>query len=272
MTALSATVTAAFLLACSSDASPSSEQETASANPTDPNKPGASGPSTPGTAPGTTPGTAAAPDSDAAPPPAECKRTEPSKACGVSPQCGCASGKTCDVVDVVGNARCVTAGTSPMGHACGGSADCAVGLTCVFGTCHAFCNNPGNACAQPGTGACVQVTSMEGDDVPNLAVCRIACAPHDPASCGGSTEAGPAVCHVDGEGNTECQSGGSRTEGDTCSPTDECGPGLACVSSKESSTCKRWCRVGEKDCGSDASCAAFSPAVNVRGVAYGSCS
>jgi hypothetical protein len=184
----------------------------------------------------------------------------------VSPQCGCAEGKTCDVVDQRGSARCVSAGSVAMGHPCEASGDCALGLTCVFGTCHAFCNDPGQACGEPGTGDCAQVKTTDGDDVPNLMVCRVACEPYDEASCGA------AVCNVDPQGKTECQAGGSREEGEECSPTDTCGPGLGCVTADKKSSCKRWCRLGGSDCGADKSCNGFSPELVVNGVPYGACS
>ncbi len=261
LTALAASVIAGTLPACSSE-STRDGYDTTTSNPTDPGKPGspdAASPSTPGEG---------APDSGAAAPSDEnCNKPEPSKACGVSPQCGCSDGRTCDVVDLKGNARCVKAGEVPMGHPCGATAnECAAGLTCMFGTCHAFCNNPGGACSQPGTGACVQVKTTDGADVPNLTVCRIACEPADPNSCGG------AACIIDVNGNTECQTaGGSKAEGENCSG-DECGPGLGCVTGADKkSTCKRWCRLSEDDCGTGKSCRGFSPEVLVRGVAYGSC-
>ena len=256
--ALSATVLAASLVACSSDSERDGFESTTT-SPTDPKRPDA-GEST-SSASGD-----AAPDSADPAAPDDCKRAAPSNACGVSPQCGCSAGRTCDVVDSNGNARCVKAGEAPMGHPCTSSGGCGVGLTCVFGTCHAFCNNPGDACGQPGTGACTQVKTTDGADVPNLAVCRVACEPHDPATCGG------AVCIIDAEGNTECQSGGSRKEGETCSPEEECGPGLGCVTAGDESTCRRWCRLDADDCGPNMECTGFSPEVLVRGVAYGSCS
>ena len=259
MAVLSATVIGASLVACSSDGSRAG-YETTSTDSTDPKKPGASNPDAPGEADPDSGATAAAPADD-------CKTVAPSNACGVAPQCGCSEGRTCDVVDALGNARCVKAGDAPMGHPCGSTTECAAGMTCVFGTCHAFCNNPGDACSQPGTGACVQVKTTDGADVPNLAVCRVACAPHDPASCGG------AVCIIDQDGNTECQSGGgSRKEGETCSPEEQCGPGLGCVTSEDESTCRRWCRLAEDDCGAGQACTGFSPEVLVRGEAYGACS
>lgn len=254
VTVLSATVFGGSILACSSDG-PGASYETSSADSTDPGKSKASDPSAPG-----------ADDSGSTGADAEdCKTAPPTNMCGVSPQCGCAAGKTCDVVSTGGSARCVAAGTKPMGHPCSATAECAAGMTCVFGTCHAFCSEDGERCAQRGTGACVQVKTTGGEDVPNLAVCRVACEPYDPATCGG------AVCVIDRDGETECQSGGSRAEGETCSPEEACGPGLGCVTSDDASTCRRWCRLGESDCGDGKACTGFDPEVVVRGEAYGSC-
>ncbi|HVJ95120.1 MAG TPA: hypothetical protein VM580_35325 [Labilithrix sp.] len=167
---------------------------------------------------------------------------------------------------------CVTAGEAPMGHPCTGTEDCATGLTCIFGICHAFCNDPTKPCSQANTGVCDQIKTTDGDDIPNLAICRVACEPHDPSSCGGKTSAGTGVCRVLATGDTECQAEGERAEGDACSPEDDCGPGLVCVTTDSTSSCKRWCRVGKTDCASGSTCRAFANDIIVRGVLYGSCS
>lgn len=227
-----------------------------------------------------------APDASPPPPPAPeapkpasdggdeadpCKRAPPSLLCGVAPQCGCSPTETCDVANTLGEAACVTAGKAAMGWPCTATAGCSRGLTCIFGTCHAFCGSPGTACGIAGTGACLQVTTQSGTDVPNLAVCLIACAPHDPTSCGGETNAGTGACVVDSNGATDCQTGGARKEDESCSPTDPCGPALVCTTRGDKSTCERWCRVGQNDCGTDKTCGGFQPEVKVGGVAYGAC-
>lgn len=213
------------------------------------------------------------------PPASNCKTAAPSNACGVVPQCGCAKTQTCDVVDASGTAKCVAFGKAAMGRPCTATAGCAQGLTCVFGTCHAFCDKPGSACGQTGgaggltgVGACVQVNGQSGTAIPNLAVCMVQCALHDPSSCGGKTNAGVGVCFVDDKGNTDCQEGGTRAENQTCSPTDDCGPGLVCVKpATGSDACKRWCRVSTNDCGGTAQCRGFSTKVIVGTVEYGAC-
>jgi hypothetical protein len=142
----------------------------------------------------------------------------------------------------------------------------------MFNICHAFCSDSTTACSQPGTGACAQITTQEGVPIPNLLICRVACDLHDPMSCGGTTASGTGVCKVDDQSQTECQEGGTLKEGDTCTPPGECGPGLSCVTSGSTSTCKRWCRIGEKDCGTGKACRGFAKDINVRGVSYGACS
>jgi hypothetical protein len=103
-------------------------------------------------------------------------------------------------------------------------------------------------------------------------VCRVQCAPQDPSSCGGKTNAGVGVCFVDDKGGTDCQEGGTSAENQACSPQAECGPGLVCISpAGGSDTCKRWCRVGTNDCGGVAQCRGFSTKVMVGTVEYGAC-
>ncbi|MBS2016544.1 MAG: hypothetical protein JST00_26910 [Deltaproteobacteria bacterium] len=200
-----------------------------------------------------------------------CVRTAPSKKCGVAPQCGCTATETCDVQDSAGNVACITAGKGAMGVPCATSAGCARGLTCVFGTCHELCGNPGGKCTTPKTSDCLQVKSTGGAAVPNLAVCLVACDLRDPNACGGTTAVGTGVCMVDDKGVTDCQEGGTRTLGQTCSPTDDCGPALVCVTSGGSSTCRKWCRVGTNDCGGATVCGGFSTKVMVGTTEYGAC-
>ena len=206
--------------------------------------------------------------------PDTCKRTAPSNTCGLVPQCGCTLAETCDVEDSSGNVGCVTAGKALMGAPCVATAGCALGLSCVFGTCHAFCDNPGSACTAPKTGGCVQVKSgTPATAIPNFSVCRVACDLRDVSACGGTTAAGTGVCQVDGNGLTDCAMGGTRTVGQSCTPTDECGPGLVCALTGTATTgaCRKWCRVGKTDCGGTTTCSGFQTKVIVAGVEHGVC-
>lgn len=212
------------------------------------------------------------------PPPADggsCKTTAPSNKCGLVPQCGCTATETCDVQDASGDVACVTAGTAAMGKPCTSTAGCAVGLTCVFGTCHAFCDAPGSACsgASSGTGSCIAVQNGSGAAIPSFDVCLVKCDLRDANACGGTTAAGTGACVVDSGGNTDCQAApGTHKVNETCTPSDDCGPGLVCVGpSGGTSSCKAWCRVGTTDCGAGKTCTGFQTKLVVDGVEYGAC-
>lgn len=214
-------------------------------------------------------GDASAPDA-----PDDCVRASPGGACGLVPQCGCAATETCDVKDTGGTVECVAAGKAAMGRACTSTAGCAKGLTCVGGTCHAYCVDAGSACGQLGTGACIQLQD-NGIDVPNLKVCAVTCDLRDASACGGTTAAGTAGCVVDDHGNTDCLSVGTAALDAACSPAVDCAPSLVCVTVTQgpatSSVCKKWCRVGTNDCGAGVSCTGFQTKVLVEAVEYGVC-
>jgi hypothetical protein len=206
------------------------------------------------------------------PPPDDCERTPPSLVCGLAPQCGCSASETCDLADLEGVVRCVPAGKAPMGHPCTSTVGCARGLSCVFGTCRPFCDKAGSACAEDGAGQCIQVQS-QGSPVPNFKVCRVSCDLRDADGCGGTTRAGTGVCVVDVDGATDCVGGGTRAQGEPCTPSDDCGPSLVCVTTggAETGACRRWCRVGQPDCGANTQCNGFQNAVVVDGVEHGAC-
>lgn len=259
-----------LLAACAASSTRETFTEEAPATPAEP-------PEKSATPPKTTTGTPASTESDASvkpdAAPDTCKRTAPSNKCGLLPQCGCTLAETCDVQDTSGAVDCVTAGKAAMGAPCVATAGCSVGLTCVFGTCHAYCNNPGNACTGAKLGACVQVKDQSGAAIPNLSVCRVACDLRDVNACGGTTAAGTGVCMVDDKGETDCAEGGTAAVGQTCSPTVECGPGLVCTlsGSATTGTCKKWCRVGTNDCGGTTACNGFQDKVMVGTVEHGAC-
>ena len=63
----------------------------------------------------------------------------------------------------------------------------------------------------------------------------------------------------------DCRDGGTHTVGQTCTPTDDCGPGLVCTVSGTATagTCKKWCRVGTNDCGGTTACNGFQTKIAV---------
>jgi len=201
-----------------------------------------------------------------------CTTTAPSNKCGLLPQCGCAAAETCDVKDTAGNVSCVAAGTATMGRACTSTAGCEKGLTCAFGTCHAFCSS---TCSIPGTNTCYQMMQQNNAPVPNFKVCQITCDLRDANSCGGTNAAGAAGCVPDGAGATDCELVGTAQAGQACSGTataPNCAAGLTCVQLANSSkVCKKWCRVGTSDCGGSTTCTGFSTKIKVGAVEYGVC-
>lgn len=207
-----------------------------------------------------------------------CTTTPPSNVCGLVPQCGCLNTETCHIDDDKGNVACIAAGKAKMGAPCTGTQGCLRGLTCIFGTCHAFCDAPGTACTAAGTGQCIQVQAGQ-TAVPNYKVCLVKCDLRDAQSCGGTTAAGTGVCIVDDKGNTDCQEGGSKKELETCvgnGTFEDCGPALVCVSvtsgGNTTQQCRKWCRVGmNADCGGKV-CQGFGTKVMVGTVEYGVCS
>ncbi|MDB4941808.1 MAG: hypothetical protein JWP97_1342 [Labilithrix sp.] len=267
--ALSIGLTLGSLSACSStsaratyedDAGPVTEVPEQNGKPKDP----------PGEPPIETGGDAGA---DAAPPDT-CARTAPSNACGLIAQCGCTLAQTCDIVDGKGGVGCVTAGLAAMGAACINTSGCARGLTCVFGTCHAFCDNAGSACTIAQTGGCEQVKDSTGASLPSFEVCRVACDLRSTTACGASGAAGTGVCMVDDAGNTDCigVDGTVRAAGQSCGEAQECGPGTVCASTGSSgSTCHKWCKVGSADCGGTVQCVSFQTPVKVGPDTFGVC-
>ncbi len=244
------------------------EQEPAGTTPTDPPPTNAPPTSTTQSGPTQTQPEAGSPDTAA---PDTCKRTAPSNKCGVAPQCGCTAIETCDVQDSAGNVACITAGKGAMGTPCQSSAACGRGMTCSFGTCHELCGNPGGKCTSPKTSDCMQVKLQSGAAVPNLAVCLVSCDLRDPNACGGTTASGTGVCVVDDKGVTDCQEGGTKTNGQACGAGAECGPALVCVTSGTTSTCRKWCRVGTNDCGGTTACGGFQTKIMVGSTEYGAC-
>ena len=267
MSAASVAACAALLVACSSSPERQPFTEPSGTIPAEPPVQNTPPSKTPQTEPVNTEGDAGH-QPDAAD---TCKRTAPSNKCGLVPQCGCTLAETCEVEDDTGSVDCVTAGLAAMGSACVNTSGCARGLTCIYGTCHAYCDKPGSACTAPKTGGCEQVKNSSGGALPNLSVCRVACDLRDLTACGPSGTAGTGVCMVDA-GNTDCVKGGTRVAGQTCTPANDCGPGLVCAGTAAAgNTCKKWCRVGTADCGGAIACNGFQTKVMVGTVEYGGC-
>jgi hypothetical protein len=166
-----------------------------------------------------------------------------------------------------------------MGEPCTTTAGCARELTCVFGTCHQFCNDTTTACSGTTLGACINVQNggTTPAPIPHFDVCLVKCDLRSTTACGGTTAAGTGACVADDKGNTDCEkTTGNKAENATCTGTD-CGAGLVCVSITTGGTtvsqCKKWCLVsgGTADCGAGKTCGGFQTKMMVDGKEYGAC-
>lgn len=89
--------------------------------------------------------------------------------CDHAQQCGCAPGDKCDVGDD-GKNVCMASGSLGYAAQCTNSSDCAPGLTCLYGSCHLFCDsNPAIGC---GSAVCWTYTVTIGGVQSAYTVCR----------------------------------------------------------------------------------------------------
>ncbi len=211
------------------------------------------------------------PDASSTPPPDSggCARVGPGRACGVAPQCGCSSGETCDLT-ASGDSQCVgPAGLGVPGNHCVNAAACEVGLTCGYGqSCRPFCTTAGQPCGGANLGTCIQLKGGSGAAIPNFLVCEIKCQLHEPGSCGLGSGCFQSSITA---GASDCYSAGSKGYNQVCVYADDCQAGYGCVGvSGGTYRCKKWCRVGQNDCGG-ATCAGFGTPLVVNNVTYGTC-
>lgn len=210
------------------------------------------------------------PTSDSGPAPDAppgCKTVPPSNLCGLDPQCGCGNG-TCDLdyQKLNGETKCVTAGSGNTATACNKTdAECAQGLTCVFGVCRPFCSSDGTDCGKAGTSKCVQLQDSQSNPIQNLLVCRVDCTLDDTGqSCGGN---GRGCVFVDTD-VTDCF---DRSMYGTTSCTQNapfCGPGYVCLTNNQ---CAKWCNINAPNCGGGKTCQMLQTPPMVKGKTYGVC-
>ena len=191
---------------------------------------------------------------------ASCTTVPPNNKCGLDPQCGCGNNETCDVTNTMSGATsCVTAGSATVGRPCNGTGDCLMGLACVYGACRPYCTTPLSTCTVTGTDLCVKTQDdVTGNDVPNRNVCTITCDPREPSAvCGTNSclwfDTVYAPAKVSG-----CNFAGTTPPLTTCTDSQDCVPGYACVDHPSKSIgfeCEQWCRIGVKgDCDSGFDC------------------
>jgi hypothetical protein len=195
-----------------------------------------------------------------------CVKAPPSNVCGVFPQCDCTASQTCEVDQqkLDGSSSCVSAGTKGIGQACTGTASqCAPGLTCIWGQCHAYCGTDGSKCTNANTNYCLNLTDNSQNPIPNLLICHNDCQLEDPSSCGGGNE-GCVYFDVD---KVDCYPVGTTPN---CTATSSlCPAGQVCLTDKTNYFCLPWCRVGQNDC-KTGTCNTLTTLV-VNNVTYGYC-
>lgn len=153
-------------------------------------------------------------------------------ACDLISQDSCDAGRACDVdADGVRYCRDITQ-AQPRGALCQDATQCALSLTCVDDTCHAFCETDA---------ICAGAGSLCEPEVADTRVCTTSCDP--------ITEMGCLVgfsCAIGYEGSgggrafTDCRAAGDRKENTPCADTDPCQRGLGCVDG----ICVVYCRRG----------------------------
>ena len=154
----------------------------------------------------------------------------------------CELDETCDIffTDTAAYLDCRSEGATPVGQICNSADDCAGGLICFGGVCHAFCEVPGVGCASP-DGVCLI-------DFYGYRICDSECNVFDGTGC----EAG-LDCMVDTTAPVFTAQCTRRDFHDAqvgvdadCSSGEFCGVGLACV--PEDFVCAYLCTPGGDPC------------------------
>jgi hypothetical protein len=197
----------------------------------------------------------------------------PPTSCTLSPQTGC-SGSTpaCDVHDDGSTfCRAVTSQGTSNNH-CAVDTECKAGYSCIDdGTtnpswCARFCNVDGDC---TGTGSrCVDELTGNGQPL-GVVVCSNACDPYAQTGC--PTGMGCLPFNDTAGDFTDCAYMGTKSVGQSCTTSAECGDGLMCVSSGTTTTCKRICIVGNNATCGAATCIGFTNSLTIGAVTYGAC-
>ncbi len=185
--------------------------------------------------------------------------TPAGSACNTWPQCGCAEDQACQVLFMSGATACVSHGSAVAGQPCPDEGlDCAIGYTCVGGSCMQYCRlNPD--CLAHNTGAvCVQLLIEDADGgvlmSPQARACTQECDPMNPAfesRCAAGMACFPFEDVLSGPQHWLCAAAGTSTT--MCTPgAGNCAPGYVCLGG-----CHRWCRKDMADCADNQTCTKF---------------
>ncbi len=148
-----------------------------------------------------------------------------------------------------------------MGRPCGRTGDCAAGLRCEYGACHAYCPTVSSKCTLAGTDICVGVNGNDDRPLPNLTICTIQCDPRAPSAvCGANSCEWLATYYSPFTKVSDCVLGGPNKQGDGCKSASNCLPGFACITRpgkpETDKECEAWCRMNQtpSDCPSGKTC------------------
>jgi hypothetical protein len=173
-----------------------------------------------------------------------------------SPQC--ATGQTCQVDCTAQQNECVTGGAMPAGATCQSTADCAPGtqcfdytsLGCAIKICLRFCGS-GADCTTfgaggPGPGSFCRAPVVCAGGTTAYHSCTFNCDPTASAAPnGGGCPSGLACLMPASMDQVDCACAGpSRTgrEGNSCSTSVACAPGLICNAMGGAQSCRPVCR------------------------------
>jgi hypothetical protein len=196
--------------------------------------------------------------------------------CILSTQCGCPSGRKCDLVDESGFTRCGSAGLTTPGSLCAQSSDCLPGYGCIGGVCKRYCS--GSDSQECGSDNVCNSIGSGNDPIPGAFYCSRVCDPVNPTSsaqpysgCGAG-----AGCSSDPSGHSDCYAGSATgTLGASCATANGqgssslCAPGYYC---SVGNTCLRYCHVGSTSECSAGTCVSFSTKEYAGTAEIGHCS
>jgi hypothetical protein len=202
--------------------------------------------------------------------------------CNPVPPTSCGANMTCSINCMSGMGECIASGSVPPGQACQNNNDCMPGsqcfdynsLGCNVHLCLQFCASK-DQCAQPGDGGvgpgslCAGPVQCGGVDT-GYHTCTFSCDPRAAAISAGQVgcPTGLACLVVGGMDQVDCscaEASRTKTEGQSCSKSSECAPGLICNTTTQ--TCRTICRCNASgttcttnagDCPGSETCRALS--------------
>ena len=176
-------------------------------------------------------------------------------ACMVSDATSCGTGMACVLVgssDTSWMAQCIASGVLGQDASCDPSmpSQCQEGFQCTGAagaeTCRAICCS--NTDCPPGV-ICQQIAGADG-----AGFCRPsdACDITNPDSCG----SGQGCYPLGTEGDTQCLSAGTATEGMTCAALNACVAGHGCAG--DPAVCRAYCNPTSPSCETGFTCAGLT--------------